>query len=171
MAGDMVRLRYWGTVSVGSPGRARLHQGEAALGDLIWDALGQAGWLGHTEKLRPLGRLVVSMAPCQTPGSTPMPRIESRLGPPRKPGEPGRRDDDGRIRQELHGPLHARGIGPGVRLVEDERRDEDFDFFENALYRCAATAGWLTVEPTGQIIGEIPDVEIIVEVMRYREGA
>ena len=158
-------MRYHGGVTVGSPGRARLHDRDGGLHELIWDALGQAGWLGQTAHLRPIIDLVIQVVPAPA-GAVPIaPRFAPRPGRRRREGERGWVADDGRLCQAYEGPLHGRAAA-GVRLVEGEWNVEDFDAFEDMLYTAAMCAGWVHVANQSHAIGEVPDVEVRIRIAR-----
>ncbi len=76
--------------------------------------------------------------------------------------EKGWIDDRGIVWHQQRGPLNGRAAGPGYRLLESERTQEDLEFGEDMLYTAAVQAGWLTGEE-GEVI-DVPDVQITVSV-------
>ncbi len=163
---EIVEVRYRGPATVGSPGRARLHGRDGGIAGLVWYALGQSGWLGHTVHLKPTLEVTIRVAPVR-PGERPAPpRFAPLPGGPRRRGESGVVSEDGTVTYKYAGSLHPRAAGPGVRLVETEGHAEDFDAFEDMLYRAAAQADWLSVREDKQSSGEVPDAEILIRLLR-----
>jgi hypothetical protein len=80
--------------------------------------------------------------------------------------EPGAVSKDGSVSLHHFGSLKGRSGGPWVRLVESERRDDDFDSFENDLYMAAVQAGWVAIDGQ-QSVGEVQDADILVCIPRY----
>jgi hypothetical protein len=161
---DGVEMRYRGRVTVGSPGRARFHDRDGGLSELIWDALGQAGWLGQFAQVKPIIELVISVP--QASGSGAAPNTTPLPGGVRRERERGRVADDGMVWKRYVGPLHARAAGPGVRLVASEWRVEDFNSLEDMLYTVATQAGWLSASGRRQDASEISDADILIRVAR-----
>jgi hypothetical protein len=164
---DVVEVRYRGSVTVGSPGRAQLTDRAGGMSELIWNAMVEAGWLGHTAGLKPILELVIRVAPADGPRRDAMPRFALRPGGRRRQRKGGRVREDGAICQHYDGPLWA--VAPRVRVVEGEART-DFDTFEDMLYAAAVRAvravraGWLTADDHRQAVCEVPDVDIVVRV-------
>lgn len=158
-----VELRYVGTVTVGSPGRARLHARAGGLTNFIWQALSDSGWLGHpTVDLQPTIELSMCLPPAPQPAQHGPVRVEFLAGGTRRVWEPGAVGEDGSVHQRYGGPLHSRAARSGFRLVESEGRPEDFDVFEDLLYTAAVHAGWLTDAQGPMTAADIPGVEIII---------
>ncbi|MBV8943041.1 MAG: hypothetical protein JO342_12945 [Solirubrobacterales bacterium] len=162
--GPPIQLRYHGAVTVGSPGRARLHGRDGGIGDLIWEGLKQAGWIGYSGERWPTMELVMCV-----PRRQPEQAIAARL--PLLPGGPRRRTELGQAKE---GGICYRCVGPprgemvaGRGLVESARRPEDFDSFENMLYTAAIQGGWLSPEQN-QPETEVPDVDILIHLTRPR---
>ena len=132
------------------------------MSELIWNALIEAGWLGHVAGLAPILELVIRVPPADGQGRDEPPRFAPRPGGPRRQRKGGRVGEDGVISQHYVGPLSA--VAPRVRLVGSEARPEDFDTFEDMLYSATVRAGWLTVDDHRQAICEMPDVDIVVRV-------
>jgi hypothetical protein len=162
----MVELRYRGPVTVGSPGRARLHGRDGGLSQLIWDVLGKAGWLGHIIGLKPTVDLMMRVPGPKGERPTPAPELSPLPGGSRRPTESGRVALDGSVSRRYVGPLHPRAV-QRLRLVEAEWRVEDFDFYEDMLFAAAGKAGWLPADPYDGCVVEIADVEILVSLTRY----
>ena len=104
----LVQVRYRGPVTVGSPGRAHLRDRDDGISELIWDALAQAGWLGHRSGIQPTIEVCIRVAAALTSRETATPDTAPRPGGSRRGGEPGRIGDDGTAYQRYEGPLHAR---------------------------------------------------------------
>jgi hypothetical protein len=166
MSEDVLQVRYRGPATVGSPGRAHLHDRDEGIGEFIWDALGRAGWLGETVGVKPTVELCIRVPPAPVPSSVTASRFPVRPGGQRRLGEPGTVSDEGVVIQRYEGPLHGRAV-PGLRLVEPESRVEDFDVYEDMLYTAAVTAGWLSPEGAGQV-NEVLAVDILVRIARRR---
>ena len=47
-----VQVDYRGAVTLGASGRARLHEREGGINEMVWEALGRAGWIGEMVGLR-----------------------------------------------------------------------------------------------------------------------
>ena len=157
----LVQVRYRGPVTVGSPGRAHLRDRDDGISELIWDALAQAGWLGHRSGIQPTIEVCIRLAAALTSRETATPDTAPRPGGSRRGGEPGRIGDDGTAYQRYEGPLHARAA-PGLWLVESERRAEDLDYLEDMLYTAAIRAGWLSGDSQKQAVAEVPDIDILI---------
>lgn len=159
-----VELRYEGPATLGGSGRARLHDRVGGIGGMVWEALDGAGWVGEVATLRMTValRVGVAAAPAAAPGRRA--RFEPLPGRARRLGEKGRIDDHGVAWQQRVGPLNGRAAGPGYRLLESERRPEEFEFGEDMLYTAAVQAGWLKGDP-GEVV-DVPDVRIAVSVAR-----
>ncbi len=164
---DVVQVRYRGPATVGSRGRAHLHHRDEGIGELIWDALGRAGWLGETVGVKPTLELCIRVPSAAVPSTATASCLPVRPGGPRRLGEPGTVSDEGLVIQRYEGPLHGRAV-PGLRLVDTELRAEDFDFYEDMLYTAAVTAGWLSPERRGQAVSEVLTVDILVQIARRR---
>jgi hypothetical protein len=134
------------------------------MSQLIWNAMVEAGWLGHTVGLQPILEVVIRVAPEDGSGRDAMPRFAPRPGGPRRQRKGGRVGEDGVICQHYVGPLWA--VAPRVRVVAGEARTEDFDTFEDMLYSAAVRAGWLAADDHRQAVCEVPDVDIVVRVTR-----
>ena len=159
-----IALSFRGSVTLGSPGRARLHDRPGGLSDFIWQALSDAGWMGRIARLHPLIELSVSV-PRATALTAPA-VLRPLDGGPRSLRERGRSTDDGRVHQGYGGPLNAKAI-KGLRLTDSERRPDDYDSFEDMLYTAAFHAGWLAPNHTSH--ADLPDVEIVIRVPRYSD--
>jgi hypothetical protein len=166
MTEEMGQARYRGTVTVGSPGRVRLHGREGGISQLIWDALENAGWLSHVAGLEPTLDLFMRVPGLSGGSTSPASGLSPLPGRPRRPAEPGRADSDGSVSRRYIGPLHPRGV-PGLRLVETEWRGGDFDSYEDLLFAAADKAGWLPADPYDGCNVEIADVEIRARVTPY----
>lgn len=164
---EVVEVRYRGWVTVGSPGRARLHGHDGGISGLIWYALGRTGWLGHTARLKPTIELVIRVAPAPAGGRCTFLRSAPLPGGQRQMGEHGRVEHDGTVHQAYIGPLHRRA-SVGVRLVESERRPEDYDSFEDMLYTAAVHTGWLPAYDRPPVVGEVPEADILIRIARHR---
>ena len=88
--------------------------------------------------------LRIRVAPPRAGEGTGVVSVAPEPGGERSPGERGRRLDDGTVCQGYMGPLHRRAV-LGVRLIDSERRADDFDVFEDMLYTAAMHAGWVAV--------------------------
>ena len=165
VSAGVVHVRYQGRVTVGSPGRAHLRDRDAGISDLIWDALAQAGWLGHTSGIQPTIEVCIRVAPAPTSREPATPHTAPRPGGRRREGERGRIRDDGAAYQRYEGPLHARAV-PGIGLIDSERRADDFDYLEDMLYSAALRAGWLSGDAQKQTVAEVPDVDILIGITR-----
>lgn len=161
---DAVVVEYRGSVTVGGAGRGRLHGRPGGIGEMLWEALGRAGWIGERVRIRTTvsPRLAVAAAPASRPEHRS--RLEPLPGGVRRLGERGWVDDDGVQWQQFVGPLNGRAAGPGYRLLESERSPEELEFGEDMLYTAAVHAGWLRDEPGW--VSDIPDARITVAVAR-----
>lgn len=163
LSDELAQVRYQGLTTIGSPGRAFFHDRNGGISELIWDALAEAGWHGHTAGIEPTIAVCMRVAPPRAPSETNMPGRRLLPGGPRREGERGRITDDGVAYQRYEGPLHAWAVR-GIRLVDSERQAEDFDYLEDMLYTAAIRAGWLS--GTRQPFAVIPDVEILIGITR-----
>lgn len=116
-----VQVRYRGHATVGSPGRARLRDRDAGISDLIWDALGKAGWLGRRTGIESAIEVCIRVAVAPPSRERPTPSSVPRPGGGRRARERGRIGDDGAAYQRYEGPLHVRAVA-GIWLEESERR-------------------------------------------------
>ena len=108
------------------------------------------------------------MAPAPAGGQCAFLRSAPLPGGPRREGELGWVEEDGTVCQRSVGPLHPRAAGRGVRLVESERRAENFDSFEDMLYTAAVHAGWLPSRDQPPVVGQIPEADILIRIARHR---
>jgi hypothetical protein len=159
-----VEVHYEGSATLGGSGRARLHDRVGGIGEMLWEALEGAGWVGEVATLRMTVALRVGVAPAPAIAPRRSARFEPLPGRARRLGEKGQIDDHGVAWQERVGPLNIRAAGPGYRLLECERRSEDLEFGEDTLYTAAVRAGWLVGEPSEGV--DVPDVRITVSVVR-----
>jgi hypothetical protein len=166
MSDELVELRYRGPVTVGTPGCVRLHDRDGGLSELIWDAVGEAGWLGHVIGLKPTLDLTMRVPGPSRDEPKPTAELSPLPGEFRRPTEPGRVAPDGSVSQHYVGPVHPRSAR-GLRLVEVERRAEDFDSYENLLFAAAGKAGWMPPNPYEGCSAEIADVEITVRITAH----
>ena len=157
-----VEVHYDGPVTLGASGRARLHDRVGGIGEMVWEALAAAGWVGELATVHMTVAVRVGVAPAIAPRRPA--RFEPLPGRARRLGEKGRIDDDGVAWQQRVGPLNGRAAGPGYRLLESERRSEEFEFGEDMLYTAAVQAGWLAGHPDEVV--DVPDVRIAVSVAR-----
>lgn len=166
---EPVELRYHGGVTVGSPGRARLHGRDGGLSDFIWAAIADSGWVGHHTSERPSCwlKLSIRLPPPPEPTLTMPRRLTPLQGGPRRQGEVGTREADGTVRIGYSGPVKRRAWGPGVWLLESDRRPEDYDGIEDQLYTAAIQAGWLPNTPDQTSYADIPDADIVIRVPRH----
>jgi hypothetical protein len=168
VAGDLltdgVEVLYGGSATIAACGRACLHDRVGGIGEMVWEALADAGWIGELATIRMTVALRVGVAPA--PATTPRrrARFEARPGRVRQLGEKGRVDGDGFVWQQSIGPLNPRAAGHGYRLLASEGDPEDLEFGEDMLYTAAVQAGWLT--GTADEIVDISDVRILVGVAR-----
>jgi hypothetical protein len=139
-----------------------LHDRAGGIGEMVWETLGRAGWIGETVGLRTIVFLRIRVA--FVPELQPPRRSEGDVlpGAKRKRGEKGWVDEDQMACQSFEGPLNGRAAGPGYRLLEGERRPEDLEFGEDMLYTAAIRAGWLSGD--GGEVADVPDVHITVGV-------
>jgi hypothetical protein len=158
-----VRLGWRGRATVGSPGRAQLGDRDQGISELIWDVLARAGWLGQRSGVRPAIVVCVRVPAARRSREGTAARTVLRPGGPRREGELGRIGDDGAAYQRYEGPLHVRAV-PGIWLIDSERRPEDFDYLEDMLYTAALRTEWLSRDPQGPPLAEVPDVEILIGV-------
>ena len=93
-----LELTYQGAVTLGSPGRARLHDRRGGLSDFVWQAFWDADWVGQTAGIRPSIELTMSVA-ARPPDELAAPRFEPLDGGARSLHERGASTDDGRFRQ------------------------------------------------------------------------
>lgn len=168
MTGDVltngVEVHYDGPATLGGSGRARLHDRVGGIGEMVWEALDGAGWVGEVATLRMTVALRVGVAPAPAIAPRRGARFEPLPGRARRLGGKGRIDDHGVAWQQYVGPLNGRAAGPGYRLLESERRPEEFEFGEDMLYTAAVQASWLAGDP-GEVV-DVPDVRIAVSVAR-----
>jgi hypothetical protein len=161
---DAVEVEYEGPATLGRSGRGRLHDRVGGIGEMLWEALDRAGWVGETVSLRTTVSLRVGVAAAPATRSTQPARFEPLPGSVRRLGEKGWIDDQGVTWQQSVGPLNGRAAGPGYRLLESERRPEELEFGEDMLYTAAVQAGWLVGEPDEVL--EVPHVRITINVAR-----
>jgi len=154
-----VRLGWRGRATVGSPGHAQLGDRDQGISELIWQVLARAGWLGHRSGVRPAIVVCIRVPAARRSRERATARTVLRPGGPRREGELGRTGDDGVAYQRYEGPLHVRAV-PGIWLNDSERRAEDFDYLENMLYTAALRSGWLSRDPQGPPVAEVPDALI-----------
>lgn len=161
---DAVQVEYRGPATLGRSGRARLHDRVGGLGEMLWEALDQAGWVGEIVSLRAAVslRVGVSAAPAERPKQRA--QLEPLPGRVRRLGEKGSVDAHGVAWRQFAGPMNSRAAGPGYRLSASERRPENFEVGEDLLYAAAVCAGWLGEEPDE--IADVPDVQITIGVAR-----
>jgi hypothetical protein len=161
---NAVVVEYEGPATLGGSGRARLHGRVGGLGEMLWEALSGAGWVGEIVS-RWTGvavRLGVPMAPVGQP--VPQSQIKLLPGGVRRLGPGGWIDDQGVRWQQSVGPLNGRAAGPGYRLLESERDPAQLEFYEDMLYTAAVHAGWLSGE--AEQVVDVPDVRVAVGVAR-----
>jgi hypothetical protein len=159
---DAVEVEYEGPATLGGSGRGRLHDRTGGIGEMLWEALGIAGWVGEMVSIRTTVSLRVGVAAAPETRPKRRTRLEPLAGGARRFGERGWIDDQGVAWQQSVGPLNGRAAGPGYRLSESERRTEELEFGEDLLYTAAVHAGWLSGEPDE--VADIPDVRITVSV-------
>jgi hypothetical protein len=161
---DAVAVEYEGPATLGRCGRGRLHDRVGGIGEMLWEALDRAGWVGEVVSIGTTVSLRVGVA--AAPATRPKQRaqLEPLPGGVRRLGEKGWIDDQGVAWQQSVGPLNGRAAGPGYRLSASERRPEELEFGEDMLYTAAVRAGWLVGEPDE--VADVPDVQITVSVAR-----
>ena len=158
-----VELHYEGAATLGASGRARLHGRVGGIGGMLWEALAAAGWVGEmaTHQMKVACRVGVSPPTDEARESS---AVEPLPGRKREIVEGGWVDERGVSWGLQVGSLNGRAAGPGYRLLERERTEDDLEFSEDLLYTAAARAGWLPGEPNETV--EVPNVDIIVRVTR-----
>jgi hypothetical protein len=166
MSEEMVELRYRGAVTVGTPGRVRLHDRDGGLSELIWDAVGEAGWVGRRIWLKPTLDLMMRVPGPSGDQPNPPTKLSPLPGSSRRPTEPGHVAPDGSVSRQYIGPLHPRA-GRGLVLTQTEWRPEDFESYENLLFAAAGMAGWLPPDAYKGCGADIPDVVITARLTRY----
>lgn len=161
---DAVEVEYEGRATLGGFGRARLHDRTGGVGEMLWEALERAGWVGEIVSIRTVVSVCVGVA--AAPGNWPAPRSALRplAGGARRVGEGGWIDDRGVAWQRVVGPLNARAAGPGYRLLKSERRSEELEVGEDLLYTAAVHAGWLSGDPDEVV--DVADVRVAVGIAR-----
>lgn len=165
MSDGAVQVRYRGRVTVGSRGRAALGDRDEGISELVWNALAQAEWLDDRSGIRPTIEVCIRVPAPSESRETVAEQNASPRGGNRREGERGRIGKDGAAYQRYEGPLNARAV-PGIWLVDSERRAEDFDYLEDMLYTAAIQVGWLPRDTDGQVVVEVPDIEILIGVPR-----
>lgn len=169
---DAVTVEYEGPATLGRSGRGRLHDRVGGIGEMLWEALDRAGWVGEVVSIGTTVsvRVGVAAAPATRPKQRaqlePLPGgvLEPLPGGVCRLGEKGWLDAQGVAWQQSLGPLNRRAAGPGYRLSASERRPEELEFGEDLLYTAAVRAGWLVDEPDE--VADVPDVRITVSVAR-----
>jgi hypothetical protein len=162
-----VEVDYEGPATLGGSGRGRLHDRAGGIGEMLWEALAGAGWVGEVATLRMTVCLRVGVAAALSTGPKQPARFDSLPGGVRQLGETGWVDDQGVAWQQYAGPLNGRAAGPGYLLLESERRPEELEFGEDMFYTAAVRAGWLAGGPDEVV--EVPDVRITVSVARRNQ--
>lgn len=161
MSNEWAQVRYRGAVTVGSPGRVYLHDRDGGLVDLVWEALGQAGWLEHKTGIKPTVDAQIRVSPAPASRHAGAPHFAPLPGGVRRDRERGWADNSGAAYQRYVGPLPR--FVPGIRLVDGERRAEDFDFLEDMIYKAVTHAGWSVEDHTAV---EVPDIELLIGITR-----
>ena len=168
MSPEVVEVGYRGPATIGASGRAQLQDRAGGIGEMVWEALSRAGWIGEMVGVRTTVflRIRVAVVPEGRPptGSN----VDLLPGAKRKRGGKGWVDEDQMACQAFVGPLNGRAAGPGYRLLEGERRSEDLELGEDMLYTAAIRAGWLS--GNGAEVADVPDVHIIVGVASRQAG-
>jgi hypothetical protein len=159
-----VEVRYEGPATLGGTGRALLRDRAGGVGEMLWEALDGAGWVGELATLRMTVALSVGVGATPAAGSRKPARYQPLPGGVRRLGEKGRVDDHGIAWQRRVGPLNGRAAGPGYRLVESERGPDELEFGDDMLYTAAVQVGWLSSAPDEVV--DVPDVRIAVTVAR-----
>ena len=111
MSPEVTEVDYRGPATIGGSGRARQHDRAGEIGELAWEALGLAGWLGETIGLRTIVFLRIRVG--SVPEGRPAARstIELLPGDQRKRGEKGWIDEDHMAYQGFERPLNGRTAG------------------------------------------------------------
>ena len=99
MTGDLltngVEFQYEGPATVGGSGRARLHDRVGGIGEMLWEALDGAGWVGEEASFLMTVGLRVGVAAAPATGSRQSARFQPLPGRVRRLGQKGRIDDQG----------------------------------------------------------------------------
>jgi hypothetical protein len=164
MTPEVLEAEYRGPATIGAWGRARFQDRAGGIGEMVWEALRRAGWIGESVGIRTTVflRIRVAFVPEEQPPTRS--QVEPLPGAKRRRVGKGWVDEDQMACQVYEGPLNGRAAGPGYRLLEAERRPEDLEFGEDMLYAAAIRAGWLSGD--GAEAADVPDVHITVGVTR-----
>jgi hypothetical protein len=163
---QLVQVRYDGLIVISARSTARLHD-RGDVKELLWEAIGKAGWHGETARLRPTIAFVIRIPPAPGPRRAPASRPSTPPLTGRRFIEGGTTTRDGIICHRYEGPLLRRAVGAGVPLIRHQWEKCCFSFIEDMIYTAAIRAGWLSVDDANQTVA-VPAAQITIRVARHR---
>lgn len=165
MSEQLVQVRYDGLIVISARRRARLDdRGEVK--ELLWEAIGKAGWHGQTARLRPTVEFVIRVPPAPAPRRAAASRPSTPPITQRRFVEGGTTTGDGTICHRYEGPLLRRAVGAGMPLTKGQWEKCCFSFFEDMIYTAAIRGGWLPVGSNQTVA--VPSAQITIRVARHR---